>query len=238
MENTNYQNTNVSLSKMKVNFFSKTLLWFGYGLVLTFLITFGLPAILTQFLDYYSFEYALYIMCGIGGLGVLIFSIVIMFKTLGARGFGVITFSIYAVFMGLALTPLYLIGATPIGLLSIIYSLLVTGGIFVIMGLIGVLSGGRIKGMWLLAMGLLVGSIILTVVNLFVFNDMISWIVSFAIIIVFMLYVGIDFAIISRHPDNASNSLAILCAFNLYTDFIVLFIRILPIVIRILAKRN
>lgn len=237
--NTTQTNQQVVIEKPRLNFFARTLLWFGYGLILTFLITFGLPAIFVAAgMDVESFAYALYVMCGIGGLGVLIFSIVIMFKSFSARGFGVITFTIYSVFMGLALTPLYIIGTDPTGMIGILYSLLVTGGIFVIMGLIGVLSKGKIKGMWLLAMGLCIGSLILSLVNFFVFNETIYWIVSFAILLVFILYVGIDFAIISRHPVDADNRMAILCAFQLYTDFIIIFIRLLPIILRLLARKD
>lgn len=224
-------------SGAKLNFFARTLLWFGLGLIITFAITFGLPALLSLGLSWDQFETALYVMCGIGAVGVLIFSLVVMFKSFSARGLGIVTYILYTIFMGMALTPLYILGADPVGMLAIVYALGITGGIFVIMGFIGVLSGGRIKGMWLLAMGLAVGSIILTLINFFVFNETIYWIISFAMLFVFVLYVGIDFAIISRHPENASNSLAILCAFNLYTDFIVIFIRILPFVLKGLSKR-
>lgn len=237
--NTSQTNQQVVLEKPKINFFARTLLWFGYGLILTFLITFGLPAIFVAAgMDTDTFAYALYVMCGIGGLGVLIFSIIIMFKSFSARGFGVITFTIYSILMGLALTPLYLIGTTPDGMIGILYSLLVTGGIFVIMGLIGVLSKGKIKGMWLLVMGLTIGSLILSLVNLFIFNEIVYWIVSFAILLVFILYVGIDFAIISRHPVDADNRFAIVCAFQLYTDFIIIFIRLLPIILRLIARND
>ena len=231
------QNSTV-VSSPKINFFSRTLLWFGYALVITFLIAFGLPAILDACgLNLYYDPIPLFIMCGIGGVGVLIFSIIVMIKSWRMRGLGVITFTLYAIFMGLALTPLFLLATDPVGLLGIIYSLLVTGGIFVIMGLIGVLSKGRIGMLGSLAIAFGIGALILSLVNLFVFNELIYWIVSFAILLVFILYVGIDFAIISRHPDNAANEYAILCAFSLYTDFIVIFIRLLPIIIRLIGDR-
>jgi FtsH-binding integral membrane protein len=139
--------------------------------------------------------------------------------------------------MGLALTPLYLIGSTPTGLLGIIYSVGITGGIFVLMGLIGVLSRGKIGVMLSLVIALCIGSLILSLVNLFVFNETIYWICSFAILLVFILYVGIDFAIIAAHPNNAANEHAVLCAFSLYTDFIVIFLRLLPIIIRLIGDR-
>ena len=239
MNNTNIQNQQIVVEKPKINFFAKTLMWFAYGLILTFVITFGLPAIFVAAgMDIDTFATSLFVMMGVGIVGILIFSIVIMIKSFTARGFGVITFTIYSIFMGLALTPLYLIGATPTGMIGILYSLAVTAGIFFIMGLIGILSKGKIGVMLSLVIGFSIGALILSLVNLFVFNETIYWIVSFAILLIFILYVGIDFAIISKHPENASNNLAILCAFNLYTDFIVIFIRLLPIVLRLLANRN
>ena len=239
MNNTNIQNQQIVVEKPKINFFAKTLMWFAYGLILTFLITFGLQAIFVAAgMDIDTFATSLFVMMGVGIVGILIFSIVIMIKSFTARGFGVITFTIYSIFMGLALTPLYLIGATPTGMIGILYSLAVTAGIFFIMGLIGILSKGKIGVMLSLVIGFSIGALILSLVNLFVFNETIYWIVSFAILLIFILYVGIDFAIISKHPENASNNLAILCAFNLYTDFIVIFIRLLPIILRLLANRN
>lgn len=239
MNNTNIQNQQIVVEKPKINFFAKTLMWFAYGLILTFAITFGLPAIfVVAGMDIDTFATSLFVMMGIGIVGILIFSIVIMIKSFSARGLGVITFTLYSIFMGLALTPLYLIGATPTGMIGILYSLAVTAGIFFIMGLIGILSKGKIGVMLSLAIGFSIGALILSLVNFFVFNETIYWIVSFAILLVFILYVGIDFAIISKHPENASNGLAILCAFNLYTDFIVIFIRLLPIILRLLANRN
>lgn len=236
---TNLQNQQVVVEQPKVSFFAKTLLYFGYGLILTFLIAFGLPAILVAAkMDINSFAYALYIMCGIGAVGVLIFSIIIMIKSFTLRGFGIITFSIYAALMGFALTPLYLLGTDPTGLLGIVYSLAVTGGIFVIMGIIGVLSKGKIGMMLTLVISLSIGALVLSLVNLFVFNETIYWIVSFAILLVFILYVGIDFAIIASHPDKSSNQAAIYCAFSLYTDFIIIFIRLLPIILSLLAHKD
>ena len=237
--NNQFTNQQAVVETPKVGFFAKTLLWFGLGLLITFVITFGLPAIFIEAgMDVDIFFTALMVMCGIGVVGVLIFSIIIMIKSFTLRGLGAITFCLYAIFMGLALTPLYLIGTDPIGMMGIIYSLLVTGGIFIIMGIIGILTKGKIKLLGTLAISFAIGSLILALVNFFVFNEMIYWICSFAILLVFILYVGIDFAIISSHPNNASNELAIYCAFQIYTDFIIIFIRLLPIILKILAKRN
>lgn len=239
MNNTNIQDQQIVVEKPKINFFAKTLMWFAYGLILTFVITFGLPGIFVAAgMDLETFGSALWVMMGIGIIGILIFSIVIMIKSFSARGLGVITFTLYSIFMGLALTPLYIIGADPTGMIGILYSLAVTAGIFFIMGLIGILSKGKIGVMLSLVIGFSIGALILSLVNFFVFNETIYWIVSFAILLIFILYVGIDFAIISKHPENASNGLAILCAFNLYTDFIVIFIRLLPIILKLLANKN
>ena len=236
MENTFLKSTPVATPK--VNFFAKTLLWFGYALVLTFLIAFGIPGILyAAGVNEETFYTTLLVMCGIGGVGIFVFSLIIMIKSLRMRGLGVITFTLYAIFMGLALTPLYLLGSTPEGLLAIIYSVGVTGGIFVIMGLIGILSKGKIGVMWSLALAFSIGAIILSLVNFFIFSETIYWICSFAILLVFILYVGIDFAIIKAHPENAANEFAILCAFRLYTNFIVIFIRLLPIILKIMSKK-
>ena len=236
----NLTNQQVVVSTPKLTFFARTMLWFGYALVLTALIAFGLPSILGAVgLDEETLFTALLAMCVVGGIGVIVFSIIAMIKSLRMRGLGKITFTIYAIMMGLALTPLYLIpfaeGSN--GWLAIIYSFGITAGIFLIMGIIGILSKGRIGMMLSLVIGFSIGALILSIINIFLLNDIIYWIVTYAILLVFILYVGIDFAIIARHPNDAKNELAILCAFSLYTDFIVIFIRLLPIILRMLGDR-
>ena len=64
-----------------------------------------------QFMKYIN---GYFLLCVIGGIGVIIFSIIAMIKSLGMRGLGRVTFIIYAIMMGLALTPLYLIGSTSV----------------------------------------------------------------------------------------------------------------------------
>ena len=236
----NLTNKQVVVSTPKLTFFARTMLWFGYALVLTALIAFGIPGILHAAgfdPEGETFFTALIAMCVIGGIGVIVFSIIAMIKSLRMRGLGRVTFTLYAVMMGLALSPLYLLILNPTGGLAIAYSFGITAGIFLIMGLIGILSKGKIGLMLSLVIGFSIGALVLSIINIFVISDIIYWIVSFAILLVFVLYVGIDFAIIARHPDDARNELAVLCAFSLYTDFIVIFIRLLPIILRLLGDR-
>lgn len=222
-------------------FLGKVLLWMCYGILLTFGFAFLFPYIVDTISQNVSTtSYVLYISSGIGAFGILFFSIFLMFKSMSIKGIGALSFSLYAIFMGLALSPLYVLTYDPVGTLGILYSLLITAGMFLIMGLIGVLSKGRLKGFYLTAIGLILGSFIISMINIFVFNDTMYWIASFAILIAFMLFTAWDFNRISKMSalGQYQMNFAITCALSLYSDFIVIFIRLLPIVLSLLADRN
>lgn len=241
-----YNNENMSVNSDQSNarigtgFMSKVLLWMCLGLIVTFIFAFLVPYMVYLGLgNSNTFVTVLYAMTGVGAVGVLIISIIMMFKRF-STGVSPILYVIYTALMGLCLSPLFLLGLDPIGQLGLIYALLVTAGVFGVMALIGVLSKGRLNSFAVFIIGLAIGSLILSLVNLFFFNEMVYWIVSFMILIIFMLYTAIDFNRISKLNALGAyeTNLAVSCALTLYSDFIILFLRILPFVLQLLADRR
>ena len=67
---------------------------------------------------------------------------------------------------------------------------------------------------------------------------MIYWVISYGMFAAMLLITIFDINRVKRIADSGeqSNKTAVLCAFNLYVDFIYIFIRILSIVVRIYGR--
>lgn len=70
--------------------------------------------------------------------------------------------------------------------------------------------------------------------------EFIYWIISYGMFAAMLLITIFDINRVKRIADSGEQSsrTAVLCAFNLYVDFIYIFIRILSIVVRIYASKK
>ncbi len=114
----------------------------------------------------------------------------------------------------------------------------VTSLIFGVMAFLGYISKGRLAGLWVVMLGLIVGAGILSLFNFLSIlfggvseaNVTISWIVSLAIFAFLMLMTMWDvwrIKQIAGNGQNSGNNLVYYCAYILYTDFISLLIRVI-----------
>jgi FtsH-binding integral membrane protein len=114
----------------------------------------------------------------------------------------------------------------------------VTSLIFGVMAFLGYISKGRLAGLWVVMLGLIVGAGILSLFNFLSIlfggistaNVTISWIVSLAIFSFLMLMTMWDvwrIKQIAGNAENSGNNLVYYCAYILYTDFISLLIRVI-----------
>lgn len=156
------------------------------------------------------------------------------------HGRPLVPFILYSVTMGILISsftmfiPFYLI-AISFGLTCLTFGLLFVIGWF---------SKRNLSFLGMIAMGIFFGSILILLFNLIwslLFPETfetIYWIVSYAIFFAMLLITIADVNRIKQISQSGEqdNKLAILCAFNLYVDFIYIFIRILSIVVRIYAK--
>lgn len=145
---------------------------------------------------------------------------------------------IYSVLMGVALStiaifvPWYLLGVT-FGITCIVFGM---------MSVIALLSKGKLNGLAMAGIGLVIGGsllgLLLWVLSLFMTIGYLFYIVSFAVFAGMMLITIWDIARIKNiaQQGEMSSNLSLYCAYILYVDFIYLFIRLLRWIIIIAAR--
>ena len=148
-----------------------------------------------------------------------------------------VMFTLYALFMGLIIgTILFAIlkteGSNAIRLVS--YAFLITAGVFLLCGIIGSLAKDLSPALSIVG-SLIIGSLVLALLNIFLKSNVISWIISFAFLLFILVITAYDFHIINKIAGRSTfgnpNITAMYCAFTIYTDFVILFIRILYILL-------
>ena len=166
-------------------------------------------------------------------IALLIMSFVLPITFIRGKHNIIVPLIIYVVLMGVLLStftwlfePIILVEAFGI-----------TALVFGIMALLGHLSKGRLAGIGVIMLGLLIGAGILSLVNFFMIlaggikqeNVMISWIVSLAIFAFLMFMTMWDVARINQiasKGETGNNNLVHYCAYILYSDFIALLVRV------------
>lgn len=137
----------------------------------------------------------------------------------------------YALTMGVTLSTFVLF--LPFEVLGI--SFLITALMFGFMTLIATLTKSSLNGLAIAGYGLLLGSFILLGINFLmqfllpsVWNAL-CWIISFAVFAAIMFITIFDIWQIKKICRNANpnSNIALWCAFRLYVDFIMIFIRVL-----------
>ena len=140
-------------------------------------------------------------------------------------------FVVYAALNGVILAPIFLIYTSE----SIASTFFVTAGTFGAMSLYGYTTKRDLSGLGsFLIMGL-IGVIIATIVNIWLRNQTVMWVVTYIAVIVFVLLTAYDTQKIKRmayeleQNEDLRASVAVLGALSLYLDFINLFIHLLRI---------
>ena len=145
-------------------------------------------------------------------------------------------FVVYSIINGLTLASIFLIYTQE----SITQVFFITAGTFAVMALIGYTTKTDLTSLGkYLFMGL-IGIIIATLVNLFFNNNMVTMIVSYLGVLIFVGLTAYDSQKIKKmcmsfeYADTNAQKMALLGALTLYLDFINLFIYLL----RIFGRRN
>ncbi|MBO7615122.1 MAG: US12 family protein [Bacilli bacterium] len=171
------------------------------------------------------------------GIGLLVLSFVIPIKV--SRGLSSIwpAYIAYLVFMGILLSTVYV--AYDMSVISLSFG--ITAGVFGIMAFLGYVSKGSFVGIGPLILGLIFGSIGLSLVNIFLQSEPLAWVISFAVFAVILFITMYDVKrikhIINSGYMNNNDNLMLYCSFILLTDFINIFIRILRYVAYLSRKR-
>ena len=201
--------------------FSKVFLWMFLGLALTFGVAYYVST--NDNMVYNLFSGSKYIFFWIIEFVIVIVLSVRIRKLnpLTAK----ILFLLYSGLTGLTLSSIFIL----YDIMSIVYTFAITSGLFLGFGLIGYFTKLDLTKLGIYLLMTLLGIIIASVVNMFIGSESFNFGLCVLGIIVFLGYIAYDVQIVKRNLfdiDNEDN-MVIYSAFQLYIDFINLFIRLL-----------
>ncbi len=226
----------------------KVYLWFALGLLITGVVSLGLPNLLVLFQGTAGEETmnTIYIV----GIVVSVILMIPALIVLNVQAFRknvpliITTYVIYALSMGVLLSSLFLSLVGPgEGMNTICVAFFVTGGVFLINGVLAALmKKTNLNMLWPILSSLVLGVLIISLVNFFIGSETIYWIVEFVIFGVMLVSTLLDMHNINKLAESGqfenSTNLSVYCGFMLYVDFIWLFIRILYYIILFSKKNN
>jgi len=217
---------------------SKIMMWLALGLLLTGIMSLTLPDFCiaccgSENVEALSNCYRAFI---ITASVIMAFSSVILWMPFVTKDtpWTLVCYLLFTISMGWLLSSVFLWvrgidEASSISTLCI--SFFIAAGAYLIMGLIGALSKKNFNIMTPVLFALFAGVLTLSLFSVFDATGtiyIITDIITFAII---LLVTAIDFNNVKRmasvYPFHNSTSLAIYCAYNLYLDFIYIFVQIL-----------
>ena len=181
----------------------------------------------------------------VSAISLLIMSFVLPITFLRGKHNILVPLIIYTVLMGVLLSTFTFLFDWVI----LVESFGITALIFGTMALLGYISKGRLAGIGVILLGLLIGAGLLSLMNWLMIlfggvsqsNITISWIVSLMIFAFSMLVTLYDVNRIRRIAENGAqqdNNLVNYCAFILYSDFISILIRVIYFMALITGRRR
>ena len=203
---------------------SKTFLWMFIGLMVTFIT--GYVVSVNENMITSVFDSPLFYLLIILEFGLVIFfsARIHKMKPTTAK----ICFLIYSFVSGLTFSSIFL----GFKMSSIMFVFLITALVFGIFGAIGYFTKINLNKLGTILFMGLIAIIISIIINMFLNNTMFDLIVSIVAIIIFFGYIAYDIQNIKRAYESGidSDNIAILGAFELYLDFINIFIHLLQII--------
>lgn len=207
--------------------------WMFYGLLLTFATAFGLY--LAACNSIISVDSYLKIMT-ISSIAYIVyaFAAIFLMAKIQSKIGSVITYSIYALLFGAMLSSIFIYS----NIMDVIYALGATSLVFGIMALYGYFTKKDLTGFGSILTMFLIGVIILSFINLILYLIspttfmILDAVLSYVLLGIIIGYVAFDVQRVKRAAEQGAlaNSLPVYLAFNLYIDFIYIFIRILDII--------
>jgi FtsH-binding integral membrane protein len=149
---------------------------------------------------------------------------------------GVLAFLFYAFLNGLTMSIIFLLYTSA----SVAYTFIICAGMFGAVSVFGYITKMDLTKIGGFLMMALIGLIIASVVNIFVANSTLYWIISYAGVIIFVGLTAYDTQKIKNYAkgidanSDDSKRASVIGALELYLDFINLFLFLL----RILGRRN
>lgn len=181
----------------------------------------------------------------VSAISLLVMSFVLPITFIRGKHNILVPLIIYTVLMGIMLSAFTFI----VDWVILAESFGITALIFGTMALLGYISKGRLAGIGVILLGLLIGAGLLSLMNWLMIiiggvsqsNITISWIVSLMIFAFLMLVTLYDVNRIRRIAENGAqqdNNLVYYCAFIIYSDFISILIRVIYFMMLITGRRR
>lgn len=210
-------------------FMTKSFMWMAIALLVTTVFAIGGTLLLKYVLPVETYLTILIVTSVVQ----LILLFVIQFSGVFSKkeGSAIIPFMLYAVCTGFLLSSI--VAFTDV--MTILYALGATLICFGSMALVGYLSKANMKVVYMIAIGFLVGATLLTVFNfIFGVTETSYWVISYLLFGFILLITSVDvWRMKSLAQAGVENTnLAVYCAFQIYYDFIMIFIRVIQIFAR------
>ena len=205
--------------------YSKVFMWLFVGLLITYFLGFGL-----QFVIMNNPTIASLLFKGPGFIIIIILEIIValilsiriakMNSTLVK-----ILYILYCALTGVTFSTIFML----FELSSIIFIFLVTGVIFGIFAIIGAKLDVDLTKFGTYLFIALIGVVIVEIINIFIGSSTLDMILSAVAILIFTLYIGYDIKKVQDMSDQGmeDDNVAVYGAFQLFLDFINIFIRLL-----------
>lgn len=199
--------------------FSKVFGWLAAGLFLSFGVGYYVSTNERLIQGVFSKNYLIFALIEI----VIAFVLSLCIRKLSKEA-TIALYIAYSVITGLTLSSIFLVYQ----LSSIIYIFLLTSGIFAALAIYGYKTNKDITKLGTILFFGLIGIIILSIVNIFLANGGLDIGLCVISALIFTLYIAYDINIIKRRMyDIDEDKLAVYGAFQLYLDFINLFLDLL-----------
>lgn len=230
----NYIYDTTQTTKKTTTLLAQTFGWVTIGLLVTSVISIGLAFLLnTLLMNATSAAQELALMNNymivLGAASIVQFVLVLVIQ------FGVIRkgpmeknitvpYLLYAANMGIVLSFLVLLVEFDI----LVSSLAITVILFAMMYLFAKQTKRNLNGLAIVGSSLLIGGLLLALLNFFLRSSDLEWMVSFILFGAIMLITLFDIWQVNKASQAGvtSKNLALFFAFNLYVDFVYIFIRI------------
>ena len=202
--------------------FTKVFMWMFIGLLITFGTGFYISMNSNMFYNVFA-KY--YLFLAIIEIAVAVFLSVRIrkIKPMTAK----ILYLVYTFLTGLTFSAIFVVYE----ITSIIYVFGITALIFGIFAAIGYFTKIDLSRIGIYLMMILIGIIICSIINVFVKSEAFNFGLVIAALIIFIIYVAYDVQVIKKNlysiPEE--DNLAIYGAFQLYLDFINIFVRLLEL---------
>jgi len=206
------------MSFMQNEFLSKVFRWFGLGLLITFVTAFLVSTNLTL----------LALIFGTPAYIIILIAEVISAIWLSSRirkmesRLTKILYVVYTILTGLTFSSIFIVYE----MTSIIFVFLATSIIFLIFSVLGKNSKINLRKFGIYLFVGLLSILILSLINIFVMNNTLDMLLCIVGVIIFVGYVYYDINKIVNYYDDTDN-MAVVGAFQLYLDFINIFLKLL-----------